>query len=69
MNADWEIMIKVTLRNAMDHEEPNPTTTLLECIKEEGGLMQIIAGWCNPQDLEMVGVPIAVLDRKVLTKP
>lgn len=54
--ADWEITVKVRLKNALVHNEPEAERALRELIDDEGGLMNVICGWCDPEDLTLLTV-------------
>lgn len=55
----WTMVVKVRLHSAMEHSEG--IEALKEIIRDEGGLMAVISGWCDEDDLELVSLePISV---------
>ncbi len=58
MSTDgWEMIVRVKLPHCMEHSEGE--AALREVIKDEGGPMQVIVGWCDPEDIEIVSlVPV-----------
>ena len=64
-NADWVMTVRVRLNNALEHDEPNAKLALHRCIADEGGPLQVIAGWCEPDDLEVLSLePIPTSAKK-----
>lgn len=53
MNDEWEMTVKVRLRNVMEGESVD---VLRGIIADEGGPMQVICGWCDADDLEIVSL-------------
>lgn len=53
MSADWEMVVKVRLKNVMDDEDES---VLRGIIEDEGGPFQVICGWCDSEDVEIVSL-------------
>lgn len=56
MSTDWEMVVKVKLRNSLLHSTPEAKQILSRMIDEEGGLLQVIQGWCEEEDLALVSL-------------
>lgn len=61
--ADWELVVRVRLRNAFDVIDPrdhssieNAKKCLLDVIEEEGGIYQALLDWCDDEDFELVSL-------------
>lgn len=48
--------VLVRIRECYEHSEPNARAELLQVIKDEGGLMQVIMGWCEQEDIELLDI-------------
>ncbi len=52
--SDWEMIVRVRVQNAFDHDEPNAESQFREVIADEGGPYAVIIGWCEPEDVEIL---------------
>jgi len=50
------MVVRARLRGALLHETPNAKETLERAVAEEGGPLQVICGWCDSDDLEIVSL-------------
>jgi hypothetical protein len=65
MSDEWEMTVKVRLRNVMDGESVD---VLRGIIADEGGPMQVICGWCDSDDLEIVSLERAAPGKSEVEK-
>jgi hypothetical protein len=56
MDSDWEMVVRVRMRNAMDNGDPLAETILRAAIEEEGGVLSVLPGWCDAEDFEIVSL-------------
>jgi hypothetical protein len=56
MSADWEMIVRVRLCNAMENGDPLAETILRAAIEEEGGVLSVLMGWCDAEDFEIVSL-------------
>ena len=54
--CDWELVVRVRLRNVMEHDEPEAERAVRELMEDEGGLMNVLAGWGDPDDFTLVSI-------------
>jgi hypothetical protein len=63
--CDWELVVRVKLKNVMEHDEPEAERAVRELIADEGGLWQTLASWTDPEDFELVSIRPAVTSSEV----
>lgn len=56
MSDDWEMVVRVRVRNAIEHAFPCAREQLMDSIRDEGGVWLVLVGWCEPEDLELVSL-------------
>lgn len=57
MSDAWEMIVKVRLQHCMEHSEGEGA--MRQVIEWEGGPYQVIIGWADPEDVEIISlIPI-----------
>ena len=56
MSDEWEMIVRVRLRNCMDHDVLDAEQELRAAIRDEGGPMSVVCGWCDSDDIEIVSL-------------
>jgi hypothetical protein len=54
MSADWIVTVRVRIPDAYEHSEPNAESELRKIIDDEGGIYQVLIGWCDSEKFELV---------------
>ena len=54
--ADWYAVVRVRIKNAMAHDEPEAERAMRELIEDEGGIWQVVVGWADPIDAELLSI-------------
>jgi len=53
---DWEMIVRVRLQNCMEHDVLDAEQEMRAAIRDEGGIMSVIGGWCDEADLEILSL-------------
>lgn len=63
-SATWYAYVRVRIPNAMEHDEPDAEKCLRQAIDDDGGIIQVIIGWCDPDDLKLIRLsPVLLCER------
>ena len=55
-SSSWVMTLRVTIPNAIHHNLANAEECLREAIEAEGGPLQVAVGWCEPENVKMIGL-------------
>lgn len=56
MSDDWEMVVRVRIRNCIERDLPDAREILADCIRDDGGVWSVLSGWCEPEDMEILSL-------------